>query len=507
MRFHHAWCCGLLLIVTPLVASEPRSRAVLDVSSDAYLQGSRVGSVRTTVHEVEQDGTKIFRTTTRLKLALRRGEATAMIQMETGSEETADGKVTSVSMTQFNGGALGKLHLKGTVHDDELEIKVEGNTPMEKRIPWNNQVIGLYRQERLFQDRKVKPGDNFSFSSFEPTIASVITNRVAVKDYEETEVLGHKKRLLRVEIVPDKIVTPDGGVQLPGLTTWLDDTFQSIRSEVELPPIGTMVLYRAPKGMAAPDRPVGDLPSVDILKTSLIPLNQAIPQSIQARSAVYRVTLKGNGDPLAAFAQDERQSSEIIKGGTFKLSVRALPAAKAGENAPQPGKEFLGSCYWLNSNDARVQQLAHEAVGNETDSWKKAERIERWVYRNLTNTLSVPFVPAGVVAKTLRGDCRQHSMLAAAMCRAEGIPARTAVGLVYGHDDMRKPVMAFHMWTEVWRDGQWFPLDPTLGHVGATHLKIASHSWYNEQSLRPMLAVLPVLGKLSIEIVSVDGAD
>ena len=66
---------------------------------------------------------------------------------------------------------------------------------------------------------------------------------------------------------------------------------------------------------------------------------------------------------------------------------------------------------------------------------------------------SAPFTTAGKVAETLRGDCRHHAMLAAAMCRAAGVPSRTAVGLIYANDRRNGPVMAFHMWVEVWVKG------------------------------------------------------
>jgi hypothetical protein len=67
--------------------------------------------------------------------------------------------------------------------------------------------------------------------------------------------------------------------------------------------------------------------------------------------------------------------------------------------------------------------------------------------------------------------------------------------------------MAFHMWTEVWVKGQWFAIDATLGQgsIGAAHIKIADHSWYDTQSLTPLLPVVRVLGKMDIEIVSVNG--
>jgi hypothetical protein len=53
--------------------------------------------------------------------------------------------------------------------------------------------------------------------------------------------------------------------------------------------------------------------------------------------------------------------------------------------------------------------------------------------------------------------------------------------------------------------GQWLPIDATLGrnYVGATHLKIADHSWHDTQALTPLLPVVRVVGKVSIQVVSV----
>ena len=99
------------------------------------------------------------------------------------------------------------------------------------------------------------------------------------------------------------------------------------------------------------------------------------------------------------------------------------------------------------------------------------------------------------VAKTLSGDCTEYAMLGAAMCRAVGVPSRTVLGLVYATDRGGKPVMAYHMWFEVYADGQWVPLDATLGlgGIGPGHVKITDHSWHDERSFAPLLPVLRVL--------------
>ena len=56
--------------------------------------------------------------------------------------------------------------------------------------PWNDKVLGISGQQRLFRERKVQPGDRFGFFAFEPAINLVITTRVDVKDYEEVELMN-----------------------------------------------------------------------------------------------------------------------------------------------------------------------------------------------------------------------------------------------------------------------------------------------------------------------------
>ena len=68
------------------------------------------------------------------------------------------------------------------------------------------------------------------------------------------------------------------------------------------------------------------------------------------------------------------------------------------------------------------------------------------------------------------------------------------------------PEMGFHMWTEVWIKGQWLALDSTLGRgsIGAAHIKISDHSWHDMHSLKPLLPVHRVLGKMTIEVLNVE---
>src|SRR5262249_1997349 len=119
---------------------------------------------------------------------------------------------------------------------------------------------------------------------------------------------------------------------------------------------------------------------------------------------------------------------------------------------------------------------------------------------------SALFAPADKIVSECKGDCRHAGVLGATLARAAGIPSRTAVGLVYVEDRTRGPCLAFHMWFEVWVNGQWLALDGTqgAGSVGADHIKISDSSWHDIQSLLPFLPVSAVLEKIDAEIVKAE---
>src|SRR5438552_18815025 len=125
MRRYCCWGLALVLAAGAARADEPRGRLVQDVWNAASLGGGRAGFVRTSTYEIERDGRKLMRTTTELNLTLKRFQDTIQVRMETGTEETADGKVVGVFTRQF----LGKnqqMVLTGTVQDSQLHVLVDG---------------------------------------------------------------------------------------------------------------------------------------------------------------------------------------------------------------------------------------------------------------------------------------------------------------------------------------------------------------------------------------------
>jgi transglutaminase-like putative cysteine protease len=94
-------------------------------------------------------------------------------------------------------------------------------------------------------------------------------------------------------------------------------------------------------------------------------------------------------------------------------------------------------------------------------------------------------------------------VLLAALCRARGIPARVAIGLVYVPQAQG---FGYHMWNEVWLDGRWTGLDSTLDRpaIGAAHLKLVHSSLQGTTGFSTFLSLTQVIGQLKIEILEAE---
>lgn len=481
-------------------AAESPARPLEEYHEVVRLEGNRVGTSHFAVVPTDAYG-KSVRCTTTLDLTLRRFGSLVRLRREQGTIESLDGKVEGVFMRQGAPGGK-QLVLAGSREGDRMVVKVDAGR-LERRLTWSDEVLGSRAQQRLFKARKPVPGDRFQFLRYEPTYNAVLTVRVEVKDREMVEVLGTRRSLTRVELTPDRLEAPGTTIRPPRTIWWLDGSFVPIRREMEIEGLGTLVLTRTTREGALGGGVIA--PVVDVGSRSLIPLDRAIPRPYDAKLVLYRVTVRDEDDPTSVLVQDDHQEIRNVRGNRFDLLVHPVrPGSDTAGNA-RPGPEYLASSHYIDHNDERIEQMTRKAVGSEKDDWKKAQRIERWVKNALRTDNAAPLVPASGVARSLRGDCRHHAFLTAAMCRSAGLPARTAIGLLYV--TRGGPKLGFHTWVEVYLDGRWVGIDSTLGKggVSATHLKISQHSWHDTASLTPLLPVNRVLGKLRVEVVRIEG--
>ena len=200
------------------------------------------------------------------------------------------------------------------------------------------------------------------------------------------------------------------------------------------------------------------------------------------------------------FPAGERQ--RIIESGKdfIKIEVKAVSLDKATPKTPLLGDACLRSTMFLQKDDTSIQALAKKIASGVTDPLVIAKKMEKWVCDNLQKkNFGVGFATAAEVAANMEGDCSEHAVLLAALCRAAGIPSRVVAGVVYAEGIKG---FGFHMWVEV-HVGQWYALDPTLGHgfADATHIAMAKSALESEGAMFDLVPIALYLGKLRIEVV------
>ena len=471
------------------------------------VDGQRIGFVNWSAKEMQQKEKSFLFGVRYLNLKVARFGQAVEQWSEESTVESAEGEVYVTSMRQ----GIGKdqaLALTGTVKGETLEVKGQGAAAGAGNTPWPQGVVGVVREPRLFKELRLRGGQSIDYPSYIPTVNRVVKTTITYEG-EETRVLWEKtaaRKLLRFHTRPE----PIGKVKLPPSTTWVDaETYEPLQMETDFPALGGRLTFLRTTKEAAR---VPVTHPVEVFKVQSIQLNRKI-EAIHGRgSVVYRVSVPRDDEPETVFANESRQQLKELDlaAKTFELHVSARRGPDKNTGAdPAPGKEFTESSYFINWDNDLLKGHAIRAIAGlpaTASSWEKAVAVERWVKENMKAfEFSQAMATADNVARTLSGDCTEYAMLSAAMCRAVGVPSRTALGLVYAESG-GKQFLAYHMWFEVYAEGQWVPLDATLGMggVGPGHLKITDNSWYEEKSFAPLLPVLRTLSaKPSVEVLKV----
>lgn len=479
-----------------------------EVWEAAYIDGDtggnvKIGHIHLTSTLVDRDGARLLKTTKQLRFVLGRGDSKAEMSADMATIEDAAGKVHGIEAKI----GLGKDRtqvLNCAVEGEKIVVTADGEFKYRREFRWDPTCIGLASEQTLLRDKKVKPGDEVTYRYFEPQVANYVRVRMVVKDKQMIDVPGSVRReLLHAVATPDPLMLADGRkLQLPAGHFYVDPTnYDTIKTVMEVPELGKVTLVRTSKIAAL--APNGNVP--DLMKRQSIYLPNAVPEMHRKAGLTYRIKFAGDVQPKELLSQDSRQTIANVGANAFDLQVTSRRVPAKDVKPVKIGDEFLKSNYFLNSTDADVRRLANQAIGASTDPWQMAQKIESFVLNymrpaNYTEAMA----PADHVARTRSGDCTEYSMLAAAMCRAVGVPSRTAIGLVYVDSLNGRPALAFHMWFEVFVQGQWLSLDATLGmgSIGPGHIKITDHSWDGVLSFTPLLPVKGfIMASPSIEVV------
>jgi hypothetical protein len=235
---------------------------------------------------------------------------------------------------------------------------------------------------------------------------------------------------------------------------------------------GLTQLVGQPLEMLACDQACALAPDqdVDMFRAAIVPSPRMLPAIFRDHPLRYRIHVSG-GDRQALLITDEQQVTPL---GNDEWQVD-IGGSHGGRQAP-PQPDDSAPNAWLQSDAPPIRQLAAEVVGNAGSNRARMRRLRGFVSGYITgHGLDAGYASALEVLKSRQGDCTEYAVLLAALARAQGIPTRVVVGMVYadrfaGIDRVFAP----HEWVQAWIDGRWQSYDAALRQFDTTHIALGS---------------------------------
>ncbi len=185
------------------------------------------------------------------------------------------------------------------------------------------------------------------------------------------------------------------------------------------------------------------------------------------------VTLRVEGGPLPPLVADGQQ--QRLPDGAWRLRQATPPTTAEATQPPVSGPPGAGEAPYLAPSplvpfrDPAFEGLLRRmALPPGLSRWDLTRRVTSFVFDWITEKdFSVGFASALEVCHHPRGDCTEHGVLAVALLRRLGVPARGVTGWV-GLGDW----LGLHFWVEVRLGNRWVPVDPTFDQAPASAFRI-----------------------------------
>jgi hypothetical protein len=366
-----------------------------------------------------------------------------------------------------------RFKARGKVEGTKLDLEVDsGGYVSKKTLPLSQPPYLLAALKPYVVTQNFEPGMEQLIPTFDPSTLSQQVTTVVVEGREEIRVDGKRVPALRIR-------QKFKGVSV---ISWVDGEGKTLKEET---PAGLSLVKQ--NGEEARSLPQGKSLSLDLIAETAVPSGAPIPEPAQKNLLKLRLS----GFDLANFPLDgDRQR---LNGDVLEIRREDLSRIRSYK-IPLEERRFafyLQSTPFAQSDHPELRAAARRLLRRETDAFRASAKIREWVYGNLAKEPTVSIPNALEVLRTRKGDCNEHAVLFNALARAAGIPAKTAVGVVY-----LRGAFYYHAWSEVWL-GQWIAVDSTLNQFPAdvTHVK------FLEGEIDRQIEILQLIGKLKIQVV------
>jgi len=431
-----------------------------------FMEGKKVGcSIR---NRVVSEG-KVT-STEEIKITLSRFGVPISINAVETSVETADGAPLGFEAVQGFGLMATKMNgtvsSQGTVNITTTTMGVE----QKGKFEWPEGAVMAEGLRLLELKQGLREGTNYRVRVFSAMMLQAIDTEVRIGAKRNVDLLGRVVPLTEVTTV----------TRMPGAgeivsTGYVDD---ELRLQKDITPlIGLEIEMVA----CAREFALGENDVLEFIDKMILPAPAPLGDVRSAKSVSYHLSPTSQKGSFTIPSSDS-QSVWLLDGGKVVVTVEPVVMPR-GAGFPYRGrdKEILAATEatrYLQSDSKEIIELAERAVGGTQDAGEAVKRIELFVKEYISEKdISIGYASAAEVAASRAGDCSEHAVLTAAMCRAAGIPAKVVCGLVYVEEiGGRRSVFVGHSWVEAYIGGKWVGLDATgaADGYGPGHIALAT---------------------------------
>jgi hypothetical protein len=467
-----------LLLLAALLLACPRPSPRSEVTSVTYwhgwyAKGHKVGYLQTVIQTYPDH----FRFESRGKLVNEMAGTRVTMMPNTVCNTDRNYVLRDFDFTMSTPGH--DNHTLGAVRGTRIVMTSEsGGQRQSATLELSGPVYPLEALPRLLRDRfwgapgKMAGATRYEITVFDALVRDTTNAEIRVLGHERLTVRDTAREALKVSALLFKV---------PHML-WLDSSGVVLREES--PPSSLALLEPSSEAMSfrAEETPP------DLMSMFAVPANVRLEN---ARALKY-VRLELGGIEARSFdLADETQ--RVVGNVPLVLAIAPAGVPSSPVSLPIAGDPgSLGPTRSVQSDNALIVRKARELARGETDAVKVCRSINDWVFLNVRQKGTASLPSATDVLASLEGDCNEHAVLFAALCRAAGIPTKVCVGLVY-----RDGFFWYHAWNKVCLGTVWVPVDPTFGQfpADATHLKL------KEGEMDQQAQVLNVVGNLTVNIL------
>lgn len=396
-------------------------------------------------------------TTQTLVMDVERSSKTVPYTNVSRSVETVGGQPLGFSMDTTMSADDAKV--EGTLQTDghlQLTNLVGGNLS-HSVTDWPNGALLVEGQRQAMRDANQHAGLHYNLLLYNQASQAAMNLDVEVLGNEQVkfpdhvETLTHQRETLR----------HSAGNQVVDL--WLD-TQGNLRK-------GSFSMLGKPLELIACDQSCALAPdqSVNMMGSATIESPRQITADMLEDYLRYRVHIS-NPSVLKPFIDTDEQN--VVDLGNGEWQVNVYHGMIDDQDPPTPADTEPNT--WLQSDSPVIQQLARYAAGDSSSTMHRMGNLNKFVRRYISERgVDIGYASALEVAHNRKGDCVEYAVLLTAMARAENIPARVVVGMMYvTRYGNKSQVFVPHAWVMAWINGRWHSFDPAVEHLDTGHIAL-----------------------------------